>query len=132
VCNPQYRDQHPGLDTSADVLKHNLIHADIDNHNLGDEWCAWLQGSGMTCPAKFEGLSFHDPALAMQAAADGLGLAIGYLELIGRDLQMGKLVTASGSSVKHQLSYHLVYNRSSVNTHQVRQFPDWLIGQVKQ
>jgi LysR family glycine cleavage system transcriptional activator len=103
VCSPQYRDQHPGLDTSADVLKHNLIHADIDNHNLGDEWCAWLQGSGMTCPAKFEGLSFHDPALAMQAAADGLGLAIGYLELIGRDLQMGKLVTASGSSVKHQL-----------------------------
>jgi LysR family glycine cleavage system transcriptional activator len=132
VCSSQYRDQHPVIEKPADTLKHNLIHADLDNHKIGDEWHTWLQGSGVTCPAKFEGLSFHDPALAMQAAADGLGLAIGYLELISRDLQLNKLVTASDLSVKHQLSYYLVYNKSKINSSQVLYFRDWLIGQVKQ
>jgi LysR family glycine cleavage system transcriptional activator len=132
VCSSQYRDQNPVIETPADVLKHNLIHADVDSQKLGDEWCTWLQGSGVTCPAKFEGLSFHDPALAMQAAADGLGLAIGYYELINQDLQMDRLVTASESSVKHQLSYYLVYNESKVNNPQVRDFRNWLIGQIKQ
>ena len=130
VASPQYIEENTPLRVPGDALNHNLIHADVGSHALGEEWRDWLVGRGAECPAKMRGLSFHDPALAMQAAADGLGLAIGYLELIGRDLQLGKLVTASETTVKHQFSYYLVYSKSIKKNPQLREFRDWLVGQL--
>jgi LysR family glycine cleavage system transcriptional activator len=132
VCSPEYLDKHGSLRDPVDALDHTLIHADIGNHDLGDEWRDWLQGCGAESPAKMQGLSFHDPALAMQAATDGLGLAIGYQELIDRDLQLGKLVSASDKTVKHQFSYYLVYNKAITNNEAVHEFRDWLFDQLSQ
>jgi LysR family glycine cleavage system transcriptional activator len=130
VCSPQFRDQNLLIESPTDMLEHNLIHADVDNHAPGDEWCDWLTGCGVECPPRFQGLSFHDPALAMQAAADGLGLAMGYLELIGPDLESGKLVKASKSTVKHEFSYYLLVNQSSTKNPRVREFQRWLVHQL--
>ncbi len=130
VCSPDYRKNHPALEKPSDVLMHNLIHADVGEHDLGEEWCDWLQGCGVDCPKKIRGLSFHDPALAMQAAADGLGLAIGYLELIGDDLAAQKLVIAYDSKVEHVYSYYLVYNKASRAKNYIDDFHDWLLSQL--
>jgi len=126
VCSPDYlRDKAP-IKQASDLLTYDLIHADVGDHSLGEEWCDWFSGCAVDCPNKATGLSFHDPALALQAAADGLGLAIGYRELIERDLQSKKLVIAYHQAVKHAYSYYLVYPKKPQNK-SVDLFRHWLM-----
>jgi LysR family glycine cleavage system transcriptional activator len=129
VCSPGYAATRALIDNPSDALAHNLIHADIGDQEPGQEWRDWLQGCGVDCPDKLDGLSVKDPALAMQAAADGLGLAIGYLELIDRDLHSGRQVCASDRQIKHDYSYYLVHRRSSDLNDGQQRFREWLIGQ---
>lgn len=130
VCSPDYAARSSALQQPADALGHNLIHADIGEQAPGQEWRDWLQGCGVDCPEQLDGLSLKDPALAMQAAADGLGLAIGYLELVDLDLHSGRLVCASAQRVKHDYSYYLVQRSPlELNSNQAR-FHEWLLGQL--
>jgi LysR family glycine cleavage system transcriptional activator len=130
VCSPAYAAASARVADPSDALAHNLIHADIGEQEPGQEWRDWLLASGVDCPDKLDGLSVKDPALAMQAAADGLGLAIGYLELIDRDLRSGRLVCASDRQVKHEYSYYLVYRRSPKFNSGQEQFRKWLFEQL--
>lgn len=130
VCSPAYAHAHGLLNEPAEALQHDLIHADVGDHGLGEEWNDWLQGANVNAPTELKGLSMHDPALAMQAAADGLGLAIGYQELIEQDLNSGKLVNASQTRVKHQYSYYLVFKKPTRKNQAVKRFKDWLASQL--
>jgi LysR family glycine cleavage system transcriptional activator len=130
VCSPDYAAARTLVVNPRDALEHNLIHADIGDQEPGQEWRDWLYGCGVDCPDKLDGLSVKDPALAMQAAADGLGLAIGYLELIDRDLHSGRLVCASDRQVKHDYSYYLVYRRSLKFNPGQERFRKWLFEQL--
>ncbi len=126
VCSPVYAGAHQLPGSAAGLLELDLIHADVGDQGLGDEWCSWLREVGVDCPRELPGLSFHDPALAMQAAADGLGMAIGYLELIDRDLQSGRLVTVFEQTVRHPYSYYLVYPASNLKNPKLAEFRDWI------
>ena len=127
VCSPGYLQRVKPLKQAGDLLDYDLIHADVGDHDLGEEWCDWLSGCRIECPKSIDGLSFHDPALAMQAATDGMGLAIGYRELIDNDLNSGKLVIAFDRLIKHQYSYYLVYPLNQKNA-SVNVFKDWLLS----
>lgn len=131
VCSPEYAAAKQLLDSPADALNHDLIHADVGDIGPGEEWCDWLQGCGVECPKNLSGLSVKDPALAMQAAADGLGLAIGYVEIIDKDLHSGRLLAASDQLVKHHFSYHLVYHQAVKENPSLRLFRDWLMYQLE-
>ncbi|HKJ53813.1 MAG TPA: LysR substrate-binding domain-containing protein [Gammaproteobacteria bacterium] len=126
VCSPQYAAGREVPLREAEILRHDLLHADIGDITPGEEWRDWLGGIGAESPLELPGASFHDPALAMQAAADGLGLAIGYLELIGHDLQTGNLVTAHSRIVKHRYSYYLVYPEQRNDDEGLQLFLDWI------
>ncbi len=130
VCSPAYAARHEPIGNPADILQHDLIHADVGDHGQGEEWREWLAGNAVECPSDLPGLSFHDPALAMQAAADGLGLAIGYLELIDRDLQGGHLITAAAANVRHEYSYYLVYPGDRELTPGLGGFRHWITAQA--
>lgn len=130
VCNPQYARQHQLPVNPRSLLDHDLIHADVGDHGQGQEWSDWLAGAQLPVPPNMPGLSVHDPALAMQAAADGLGLAVGYRELIDQDLHVGNLICASDLAVKHEYSYYLVYRREVLNNNPALQkFKHWLLDQ---
>ena len=131
VCSPEYAASSTALKHPIDALRHNLIHADIAEQSRGQEWHDWLKGCGVDCPEQLDGLSLKDPALAMQAAADGLGLAIGYFELIDRDLNSGQLVCASSQRIKHDYSYYLLHRRAPGIGSAAARFRDWLLGQLK-
>ena len=131
VCSPAYASEKKLLKHPADALHHDLIHADIGDDGLGEEWRQWLRAAGVDCPKNIPGLSVKDPALAMQAAADGLGVAIGYLELIDQDLNAGRLVIANEHRVKHEFSYYLVYPSISAESSPLKLFRDWIINQLR-
>lgn len=130
VCSPAYAASKGALRDPAEALQHALIHADIGAQPPGQEWRDWLQAGGVNCPDQLDGISLKDPALAMQAAADGLGLAIGYLELIDRDLHAGRLVCASARMLKHDYSYYLVYRKPAASGTAQARFRNWLLEQL--
>jgi LysR family glycine cleavage system transcriptional activator len=126
VCSPGYAARRKIPLREAEILGHDLIHADIGKNETGEEWREWLAGVGVESPGKLPGVSCQDPALAMQAAADGLGIAIGYLELIERDLQTGNLVAAHPRMVRHRLSYYLVYPGRPAGGAGPQAFLEWI------
>ena len=126
VCSPALLAAGAALSRPRDVLDHGLIHADVTGHVLGEEWRTWLMAAGVRDFGDLAGLSFHDPGLAMQAAIDGLGIAIGYLELAGPDLAAGRLVRPFEVQVRHNFSYYLVYPAARQNEPGVSAFRHWI------
>lgn len=130
VCSPGYLQRRGKPESPAAAIEYDLIHADIGDHGQGQEWRDWLEGCGVQAPRNLSGLSVHDPSLAMQAAADGLGLAIGYRELIDADLRDGKLICAFEQSVRHAYAYYLVCASGFESRAELSQLHQWLIEQV--
>ncbi|MEM7562608.1 MAG: LysR substrate-binding domain-containing protein [Pseudomonadota bacterium] len=129
VCSPQYAQKSGLPDSMEAIFEYDLIHADVGDHGQGQEWKDWLEGAGIEKPINLAGVSFHDPSLAMQAAADGLGCAIGYHELIEKDLHSGQLLCLSEKRVKHAFSYYLVYPGEREEDEKIAEFKTWLIQQ---
>lgn len=127
VCSPTLlKNRKP--QTVEDLFQFDLIHADIQGHQLGEEWRMWLKSAGVQEKSKLHGHSFHDPSIALQAAVDGQGIAMGYLDLVETDIQLGRLVCPFQLKVKHYFSYYLIYPQKSAGSQKLRQFKDWIMS----
>ena len=130
VCSPRYLQNCPALARPRDLLACKLIHADTGSHDLGEEWRTWLTAAGVGDLEGLAGPSFHDPSLAMQAAIDGQGVAIGYSELVKADLAAGRLLQPFERAVRHRFSYFLVYPPGRARDPRIAAFRDWIQGEV--
>lgn len=129
VCSRSFLGDLGEAPRPEDLLGPTLIHADITGHDLGEEWRTWLRAAGVETAATLPGLSFHDPSLALQAAMDGLGIAMGYLELAAADIEAGRLVRPFPFAVAHHFSYYLVYEGARRKEPGIAAFRDWIMGQ---
>ena len=126
LCSPAFLESVPSLSAPADLGGHTLIHADVEGHQRGEEWDLWLNAASVASPDPGQGLHFHDPALALQAAADGLGLAMGYLEFVQQDLISGRLLQPFDQKVRHAFSYYLVFPERLADDQDTQSFISWL------
>ncbi len=126
VCSPALAAGPAPLRAPADLAHHTLIHADDGEARIGDEWRLWLDGAGVTGIDPSGGLRLHDPAMALQAALDGLGVAIGYTVLAAVDLAAGRLVAPFAATVDHDFAYYVVYPKTATTPPNVAAFRDWL------
>lgn len=131
VCSPVTLRRGPKLRTPENVLAHTLIHADVEFEDSGYEWRTWLSANGINRVAKAAKISFHDPGLAMEAAASGIGIAIGYIELIYSDIVTGRLVCPFDKAIAtHPYSYYLVYPRGSMQEPSIQAFRGWITQEI--
>ena len=130
VCSPALAAGPVPLRTPADLAQHTLIHADVGEARIGDEWRLWLDGAGVTGIDPSGGLSLHDPAMALQAALDGLGVAIGYTVLAAADLAAGRLVAPFAATVDHDFAYYVVYPKTATTPPNIAAFRDWLAAEA--
>jgi len=130
MCSPNLFKNSDTPFNLKSLRKSTLIHADVSyGTGIKSEWCEWLlkAKSDIDCT---HGLSFKDPSLALQAAIDGLGIAMGYIELASDDLATGKLIKPFDLDVKHPWSYYIVLPESSHDDTQTQLFCDWLRQQA--
>lgn len=132
LCSPKLFDGPKGsMDLDA-LQQFTMIHADVSyGTGLQSEWREWLSAAGQSAVNCDHGLSFKDPSLALQAAIDGLGIAMGYVELAENDLATGRLVQPFELEVRHPWSYYIVVPEDNVGDRQTRLFSDWLRREVK-
>ncbi|TGD99382.1 transcriptional regulator GcvA [Methylobacterium nonmethylotrophicum] len=87
VCSPGLRERVP-LDTLQDLSRHTLLHS----ASLPRLWDDWLAAAGIPGLAPAAALTLDHFYLTLQAALDGIGLAMGPTALIADDLAAGRLV----------------------------------------
>lgn len=92
-----------------------------------EDWAAWLEAAGLAEIDLTGGLSFDTMQMACEAAAAGLGVAIGRRPLIEDDLASGRLVEAAAPAMAATTGYWLVEARESDARPAVRTVRDWLI-----
>jgi len=108
-----------------------LIHADVsEGIGMTSEWREWLSAVGANDIDCDRGLSFKDPGLALQAAVDGLGIAMGYLQLAADDLANGRLIQPFELILRHPWSYYIVLPEDNIGDPQTQVFCDWLRQQA--
>jgi DNA-binding transcriptional LysR family regulator len=126
VCSPAYRAML-GNDTGAPDLAHaTLIHVDT----ASQDWQAWIDGAGVDGLDTQGGLRFDTVQLAFDAAAAGLGVAIGRRPLVDRELADGTLVEALATTVETQTAYWLCETPQASERAERAAFRSWLIEQA--
>ena len=78
------------------------------------------------------GASFNDASLALQAAVEGQGVALGRLMLAADDLRSGRLVQPFDVVLPNDYSYWLVYQAAALERANVVAFRTWLLAEAKQ
>ncbi len=74
---------------------------------------------------------FGQSNMVIQAAIEGLGVALGRSPLTVDDLATRQLVRPFGAAVPSGFSYYLVYPRSALASEKVRVFRDWLLEEAQ-
>ncbi len=88
VCSPAAIKRNP-LRTVADLERHTLLHV----ATMPRLWHDWLTEAGHAGLQPAAALTLDHFYLSIQAAIDGLGVAMGPTALVGDDLAAGRLVT---------------------------------------
>lgn len=87
VCSPSLLRKIP-LRSPADLRRHTLLHS----ATLPGVWPAWLEAAGVPALEPRASLTLEHFYLTLQAAVDGLGVAIGPAALVADDVGEGRLV----------------------------------------
>jgi len=76
-CSPRLIEGAHPLRTAADLRHHVLIHDNVTYDDGRQLWDAWFEAAGMPEADTSHGLRFSHAMLALEAAADGMGVALG-------------------------------------------------------
>lgn len=130
VCSPAYRAALPQADGRIDLRQATLIHVDL----ASEDWQAWLDAAGAAAPhdlALAGGLRFDTIQLAFEAAAAGLGVALGRRPLVNRDLAAGTLVALGLPGIQAETAYWLVGSESVARRSELLAFRDWVVDEAR-
>ena len=115
LCSPRLmQGEHP-LREPADLRFHTLLHDDTAYEGRPD-WATWLALAGVKDVDPSHGLRFNHSALALDAAAEGQGVALTLRPLAEVDLASGRLVVPFRESVEIDVAYYLISLQSAEET----------------
>ncbi len=120
VCAPKLAAQ---LKTPADLSRVTLLHDE-----MREDWGMWLRAAGVTTVDSTRGPGFDDSGLLIQAAIEGLGVALGRSVLVRGDLQTGQLVRPFTPSITAEFAFYLVFPPETENAPKIKAFRDWLLA----
>jgi LysR family transcriptional regulator, glycine cleavage system transcriptional activator len=134
VCSPMWLQAVLPLESPADLLRHTLIH--LSWSGLGvtwPDWRTWMLAAGVERYEPRPGLHFEDSSLAIQAAIEGHGVALGDAALVADDLITGRLVRPFALAIDGppQFAYFLVSRLDSSDNPVVYRFHEWALGEAQ-
>ena len=89
-------------------------------------WPQWFAVAGAADLKPLRQLEHEHVYLQLQAAAEGLGVALASLPLIEGDVAAGRLVCPIAAPQWHAGNYELVTNEERIGTPVVRAFRNWI------
>lgn len=127
VCSPSLLERAP-LSEIADLSSHTILHCPA-RRSAWEEWLAGLQHTRVV-PA--QSLELEHLYFCLQAAIDGVGVAMGYSPLVATDLAAGRLIAPFGQRVLRTQGYFLITRNERQHDPVVKTFCDWMVEQGSQ
>ncbi len=125
VCRPDIARR---LKAPTDLAREKLL----DVRHAPEDWPRWLAAAELPERARFQTLSFDFSAFAIQAALDGLGVALVRAPYIADDLREGRLVAPFPLTIEDpQLRWRLIHRAEARNHAAFRTFRRWLLAKVR-
>jgi LysR family glycine cleavage system transcriptional activator len=124
VASPGFLANHP-LREMADLASAILL------HNAIWPWRLWFDRLKLGEAPPARGLLFEDSALVLDAAAQGMGVALARSSLVGEDLKEGRLVKLFAEEISMDVGYFLVWRADSPKRARIERLRDWLVSEVR-
>jgi LysR family transcriptional regulator, glycine cleavage system transcriptional activator len=127
VCSPSLLKGDNKLRCPEDLAHHTLLHATVSR----EDWQLWLTAAGLPVSlATRRGLSFDQSFMAIQAAVEGLGIALGRTRFVEADIAAGRLVVPFDVVLPADAGFYIVAPEATADSPRIALFRDWLIGSV--
>ena len=124
VCSPQLARK---LKARADLYKVPLL----DVAHTPEDWTLWLKKAGLDAKRVDRRNVFPYHSFALQAALDGMGVAMGLQPYVVDDLKAGRLVAPFALKVTKPLGWFLVYRKETEDNPAFEAFRKWVRAEAK-
>lgn len=127
VCSPALMEGAHPLREPSDLRHHTLLHDDSTYADASNpDWAAWLRHAGVGDVDASRGLSFTPSHLVINAAIDGLGVALAKDSWVEQDLAQGRLIRPFDISLPVEAAYYMVFPKHRAKDVRIATFADWL------
>ncbi|MDH3388663.1 MAG: LysR substrate-binding domain-containing protein [Gammaproteobacteria bacterium] len=128
VCSPGFDHQDAQRDWVGWLLQAQLIDL-ADSHWNWMNWRLWLGGNDIDQPLANRNLQINSYPLVIEAACDGLGVALGWRHLVDDLIRQGRLLRPVEQSLRTDFGYYLIYRDNLQHDEIVLRFGRWLTQQ---
>lgn len=128
VCSPKLLKNGPPLETHEDLANHTILRVDT----WTDDWAHWLNKVGMSKIKLENDLTFDTYALSLEAALDGLGVAMTRTPFGARELASGWLVAPFDEVLRAHDSWYVMTRNERSQTGKIMAFIEWLQSTISQ
>jgi LysR family glycine cleavage system transcriptional activator len=132
VCSPRLQTGRHPLHAIEDLRHHTLIHdGTLPEGSAFPSWAIWLEVAGAPGVDTTRGLRVNASMLAIQAAVDGQGVALGRSVLVEDDLASGRLIRPFAATLPLRYAYYVVHPKQLAKDSPVPLFRRWLLAEAK-
>ena len=126
ACSPRLLRDRP-VQTAHDLQRHVLVHSTTTR----SAWPLWLSAAGVKGLVPVRHLELDHVYLQLQAAVDGLGIALASLPLIESELAAGRLVCPIAAPELQADDYQLVTRDDRRCDAAVQAFQAWILAAAR-
>lgn len=123
VCSP---DLAGNIRAPEDLLEVQLLHSMM----RPEGWPTWLGAVGFGAAQPTRNVTLANAALCVQAAVNGLGVAIAQTAYVKDELASGRLVYPLEQEVRTEFGYYLLCDPAKADTQPLKLFRKWLLSEA--
>lgn len=123
VCSP---DMAKTIHAPEDLLEAQLLHSMM----RPEGWPTWLSAVGLGAAQPTRNVTLANAALCVQAAVNGLGVAMAQRAYVRDDLASGRLVHPLDREVRTEFGYYLLCDPAKADAQPVKLFREWLLSEA--
>ncbi|WP_445219553.1 transcriptional regulator GcvA [Bradyrhizobium sp. Pa8] len=126
VCSPSLLRGDKPLRQPEDLKGYPLLHTSNAN---SDDWRLWLTAAGLPGDiARQPGITFDMIFMTIQAAIDGIGVAMGRTSYVQDDIAKGRLVVPFKIALPADAGFYLVAPEGRREPPKLAAFREWMIA----
>jgi LysR family glycine cleavage system transcriptional activator len=129
VCSPALIAGNRPLRCPEDLAQQTLLHTSA---GYNDDWRLWLTAAGLPPNiSTHPGLTFDLILVTVQAAIDGLGVAMGRTSYVEADIAKGRLLVPFKITLPADAGFYLVSPEARADSPKLSAFRHWLVASLQ-
>ncbi len=134
MCSPDLLNGPKPLLTPDDLRHHTLLHHETGVDQTDAErpnWGVWLKAANVKGVNEKRGPTFNQVAMALEAAADSVGVVLGIPVVASADLESKRLVMPFALGLEVPAAYYLIHSRKALQEPSVAALREWLLNEAR-